>query len=113
MRVEDYFPQGKRWWLRMHEKGGKQHEMPVHHTLEAYLDSYIQAAGIEGDRKGPLFRASNRKTDILSERPLDREDAFHMIRRRAAAAGIKTKIGCHTFRATGIYHQYYPPWENP
>jgi len=31
MRVEDYFPQGKRWWLRLHEKGGKQHEMPVHH----------------------------------------------------------------------------------
>src|SRR3712207_3794815 len=24
MRVEDYFPQGKRWWLRLHEKGGKQ-----------------------------------------------------------------------------------------
>jgi hypothetical protein len=33
MRVEDYFPQGKRWWLRLHEKGGKYHEMPVHHTL--------------------------------------------------------------------------------
>ena len=32
MRVEDYFPQGKRWWLRLHEKGGKHHEMPVHHT---------------------------------------------------------------------------------
>jgi site-specific recombinase XerD len=102
MRVEDYFPQGKRWWLRLHEKGGKQHEMPVHHTLEAYLDSYIQAAGIEGDRKGPLFRASNRKTGILSEEPLDREDAFHMIRRRARQAGVATKIGCHTFRATGI-----------
>ena len=28
MRVEDYFPQGKRWWLRLHEKGGKNHEMP-------------------------------------------------------------------------------------
>jgi len=25
-----------------------------------------------------------------------------MIRRRAAGAGIETKIGCHTFRATGI-----------
>jgi integrase len=24
------------------------------------------------------------------------------IRRRATAAGIKTKLGCHTFRATGI-----------
>ena len=33
MRVEDYFPQGKRWWLRLNEKGGKHHEMPVHHTL--------------------------------------------------------------------------------
>src|SRR3954452_22018387 len=81
MRVEDYFPQGKRWWLRLHEKGGKQHEMPVHHTLEAYLDAYIQASGTGEDKKGPLFRASNRKTDILSDRPLDREDAFHMIRR--------------------------------
>src|SRR4029453_15201576 len=40
MRVEDYFPQGKRWWLRLHEKGGKNHEMPVHHTLELYLDEY-------------------------------------------------------------------------
>jgi site-specific recombinase XerD len=51
MRVEDYFPQGKRWWLRLHEKGGKQHEMPVHHTLEEYLDSYIAPAGAE---KPPL-----------------------------------------------------------
>jgi len=29
-------------------------------------------------------------------------DAWRMIRRRARRAGIKTKIGCHTFRATGI-----------
>src|SRR5690242_1793821 len=102
MRVEDYFPQGKRWWLRLHEKGGKHHEMPVHHTLEEYLDSYIEAARIGEEKKGPLFRASNGKTGVLSERPLDREDAFHMIRRRARQAGIATKIGCHTFRATGI-----------
>jgi integrase/recombinase XerD len=76
--------------------------MPVHHTLEEYLDSYIEAAGLWEDKKGPLFRASNRKTGILSEDALDREDAFHMVRRRARQAGIETKIGCHTFRATGI-----------
>jgi hypothetical protein len=46
MRVEDYYPQSKRWWVRLHEKGGKRHEMPAHHTLEAYLDAYIDAAGI-------------------------------------------------------------------
>jgi hypothetical protein len=32
MQVEDLFPSGKRWYLRLHEKGGKYHEMPVHHT---------------------------------------------------------------------------------
>jgi hypothetical protein len=46
IRVEDYYPKGKRWWVRLHEKGGKRHEMPAHHNLEAYLDAYIQAAGI-------------------------------------------------------------------
>jgi len=102
MRVEDYFPQGKRWWLRLQEKSGKQHAMPVHHTLEAYLDSYIQAAGIAGDKKGPLFRSALTKNGQLSERPLDRVNAFQMIQRRARAAGIETRIGNHTFRATGI-----------
>src|SRR5919202_1013257 len=56
--VEDYLPQGKRWWLRLHEKGGKHHEMPVHHTLEEYLDSYIQAAGIETHIGNHTFRAT-------------------------------------------------------
>ena len=102
MRVEDYFPQGKRWWLRLHEKGGKHHEMPVHHTLEAYLDAYVQAAGIGEDKKGPLFRAALAKNGRLSERPMLRRRALEMIYRRAKAAGIATQIGCHTFRATGI-----------
>ena len=37
MRVEDYYQQGKRWWLRLQEKGGKHHAVPVHHKAEAYL----------------------------------------------------------------------------
>ena len=102
MRVEDYFPQGKRWWLRLHEKGGKNHEMPVHHSLEAYLDEYVRAAGIGEDKKGPLFRAALAKNGGLSERPLHAPAALEMIYRRAKAAGIATQIGCHTFRATGI-----------
>ncbi len=55
---------------------GKHHEMPVHHTLEEYLDSYIQAAGIEGDKKGLLFRSAVTKNGQLSDRPLDRVNAF-------------------------------------
>lgn len=52
LKVEDYYPQKKRWWLRLREKNGKVNEMLCHHKLEAYIDAYIAAAGIEDDRKG-------------------------------------------------------------
>jgi integrase/recombinase XerD len=102
MRVEDYYPQGKRTWVRLHEKGGKQHEMPVHHKLEIFLDEYIAAAGIADDDNGPLFRTAIGKTGTLTDKPMHRIDAYRMIRRRTAEAGYKIKLGCHTFRATGL-----------
>ena len=58
MKVEDYYPEGKRWWVRLHEKGGKRHEMPAHHKLEAFVDEYLAAAAIRDDGKGPLFRSA-------------------------------------------------------
>ena len=33
---------------------------------------------------------------------MSQSDVWRMIGRRAEQAGIKTKIGCYTFRATGI-----------
>ena len=51
MRVEDYYQQGKHWWLRLQEKGGKHHAIPVHHKAEASLDAYLAAAGIAGREK--------------------------------------------------------------
>ena len=102
MDVEDYYPQGNRGWLRLQEKGGKQHDMPAHHTLEAYLDEYVTAAGIADDRKGPLFRTAPRTGGTLTRNYLKTADVWRMVRRRAKLAEIKTAIGCHTFRATGI-----------
>lgn len=102
MRVEDYYAQGKRWWVRLHEKGGKRHEMPTHHNLEAYLDAYIRAAGIGEDDKTPLFRSAAGRTGKLTDRPMHRIDAWQMVQRRAREAGLKMRIGCHSFRATGI-----------
>jgi site-specific recombinase XerD len=100
MKVKDYFTQGRRGWVRLHEKGGKEHEVPCHHTLEKYLDEYLAAAGIVGEPEGPLFRSVGRKTGRAEA--LWQQDVFRMIQRRAAAANIATKIGNHTFRATGI-----------
>ena len=31
MKVEDVFSQNRRIWVRLHEKGGKHHEMPCNH----------------------------------------------------------------------------------
>jgi integrase/recombinase XerC len=102
MKVDDVYVQNRRLWVRLHEKGGKQHEMACHHNLETYLHAYIDDCGLESDPKGPLFRTIGRGTDVLTTTPLPQANAYAMIRRRAAAAGITTKIGCHTFRATGI-----------
>jgi site-specific recombinase XerD len=103
MTVEDYYPQGKRWWVRLQEKGGKQHEMPCHHLLETYMDAYVTAAGIGADKGGALFRTlGGRGRKQLSAERMSRQDARRMIVRRAVQAGIITKLGCHTFRATGI-----------
>ena len=102
MRVEDYYSTGKRWWVRLHEKGGKRHEMPCHHNLEAYVDAYLQAAGILDAKKSPLFRSARGRTDELTELAMHRVDVWRMIRRRAKDAGLDANICCHTFRATGI-----------
>lgn len=101
MRVEDYYLEGRRGWLRLHEKGGKLHQVPCHHNLEAYLDAYVEAAGIAEDRKSPLFRTidSRRK---LTANPMDPNDALRMIKRRAKAIGLPSDVCNHTFRATGI-----------
>ena len=102
MKVRDYFVQGRRGWVRLHEKGGKEHEVPCHHNLELFLDAYIAAAGIAADPDAPLFQTAAGRTGQLTGKPLWQQDAYRMIQRRAKAAGIQTRIGNHTFRATGI-----------
>ena len=102
MKIEDVYTQNRRLWVRLREKGGKQHAMPCHHLLEEYLHAYLVQTGIEGDKKGPLFRTIQRGTGHLSTTALPQANAHAMVRRRALAAGIKTLIGNHSFRATGI-----------
>lgn len=102
MRVEDYYQNGKRCWLRLHEKGGKFHEVPTHHNAEAYLDTYIRETGLTPDSKGPLFRTAAGKSGHLTQNPMTRRDVLRMVKRRALAAGLSARVSCHTFRATGI-----------
>jgi site-specific recombinase XerD len=102
MKVEDVFTQNRRLWVRLREKGGKAHAMPCHHNLEAYLHAYLDQTGIADDAKGPLFRTIGRGTAQFTRTPLPQANAYAMIGRRARAVGIETKVGNHSFRATGI-----------
>jgi len=100
MNVGDYFSQGRRGWLRFHEKGGKEHEAPCIPKLEVFLDEYVAATGIAADIDGALFRTTGRSTGTSHR--MTQQDAYRMIERRAGQAGIKTKVGNHSMRATGI-----------
>ena len=101
MRRQDYFGQGSRGWLRLHEKGGKRHDVPAHHRAAAALDAYVEAGGLE-EPKVALFQTVAPAGRRLTGRALDRRLVLAMIKRRAAAAGLPPSTCCHTFRATGI-----------
>ncbi len=102
MKVEDVYVQNRRLWVNLREKGGNAVALPCHHNLETYLHAYLDGAGIAEDAAGPLFRTIGRGTGRLTRTFLPPANAYAMVQRRAKAAEIKTRIGNHTFRATGI-----------
>jgi len=91
LKVDDYYHNGARRRLRLHEKGGKEHEMPVHHLLEQILNEYVEAAGLRSGQ--PLFQSVISAGTAVTGRALNRYNAW---------AAILAPVGCHTWRATGI-----------
>ncbi len=98
MNVGDYVTQRRRGWVRLHDKGGKEHEAPCHHKLETYLDEYITAASMADDKDGPLFRSTGRKTG--TPRPLAQSDAY----RAARAPGGHQNENGQSFPARHRHH---------
>ena len=103
LRVADYYTQGPRSFFRLHEKGGRYNVVPAHHTAQAYVDAYLEDAGIAEDRRGPLFRSSQPgRRDALQDRAMSRLSARKMFKRRARKAGLPAEICAHSFFGTGI-----------
>jgi len=100
LRVCDYFPKGKRWYVDLAEKGGKFTTKLVHHRTQDALDAYLAALAPEPDDL--LFQSMDRRRQPTG-RPLSRRNALHMVKRRAIAADLDPSRVCnHAFRATGI-----------
>jgi site-specific recombinase XerD len=70
LKVDDYYHSGARRRLRLHEKGGKEREMPVHHLLEQILNEYVEAAGLRSGQ--PLFQSVNSAGMAVTGRALNR-----------------------------------------
>jgi len=79
----------------------KVNELPCHHNLEQYLDEWLTVSGLGQEPGAPLF-PTLRHGKLVGRTPLPRQNVYAMIQRRAKAAGIATKISCHSFPATGI-----------
>ena len=71
MRRQDYFRQESRGWLRLHEKGGKRHDVPVHHRAAEALDDYLAAAELD-EAKAALFQSVDPTGQRLTGRALSR-----------------------------------------
>jgi len=101
--VGDYFRAGRRWKIRLHEKGGQRRTVPVHHKAQDYIDRYLDTAGIREEREAPLFQSLRGRTGELTGNRLLADNALQMVKRRAEEAGFDpAQVTCHTFRATGI-----------
>ena len=92
MRRQDYFGQGSRGWLRLHEKGGKRHDVPAHHRAAGALDEYIEAAELE-EPKAALFQSVDPAGRWLTGRALERRVVLRW------SSGARRPRGCRPRRA--------------
>jgi len=76
-------------------------ELPCHHNLEQFLDEWLMASNLSAEPGAPLF-PTMRQGKLTGRNPLPQRNVQAMIKRRAVAADIATRISCHSFRATGI-----------
>jgi len=101
MRVQDFYVQKRRGWVRLHEKGGKVTELPCHHNLDHYLEEWISVSGLGSEPEATLF-PTLRHGRLTGRTSLPQANVHMMIQKRAKAAGLRTRISAHSFRATGI-----------
>ena len=109
MDIKDVLLRSGQHRVRLHEKGGKYAEIPLHHTANEYLHAYMDAAeqqeGLNWGKETALFRSIRKgggRNRQLSDNRLGRRNALDMVKRRAKDAGVLPEICCHTFRGTGI-----------
>ncbi len=122
LKLSDYYCDGERWWLDFGEKGGKAQLVKANHTLQVYLQEYIDAAGIGHDPNDwPIFRSVMKRAkgvkpyipQLTEYEPPDPKakrkakgtisgnEILRIVKRRLKDAGLPADTFTpHSFRAT-------------
>jgi integrase len=102
LKVEDYYQRKGERWLRLAEKRGKIHEVPVHSKAREAIDQWLRASGLGSNPSAPLFPAFGKDKKTVELRHMDRTSIWRLVQARARACGLEKRVCCHSFRATGI-----------
>ncbi len=104
LKPHDVYQVGQHIKVMFREKGGRDHEMPLHRVAADHLAAYAERTGIELGKRDqrPLFRTINRERSAFTDRGMTRKDSWAMVKRRCKAAGVGDRFNNHSFRATGI-----------
>jgi site-specific recombinase XerD len=106
MKVEDFYQAGTLFYINLHEKGGKDRTLPVHHKAAEYVHAWIQAAGIGAQPKSPLFRTMPKRVSLqdqpFTDHPMVTQSMAKMVKLRCEKAGLGRRFSNHSFRVTAI-----------
>src|SRR6202048_1808461 len=101
LSVADYYERGGTRWLRLEEKRGQEHDVPVHTKSKEAVDLWLERSYLASKPSAPLFPSFGKNRETLNWRRLDRRSVLKLVEKRAKASGIPKRVCCHTFRATG------------
>jgi site-specific recombinase XerD len=100
LQRQDFYTDGRQFYLRLDEKGGKLRAIPCRADLHQYLDEYLSVLGPD-EPTAPLFRSMVRRSGQPSEMGMTANDILRMLKRRLRAAGLPDQVfKCHSLRAS-------------
>ena len=116
LSLGDFFSDGKRYWFNLGEKGGRPHTVMASHSVQVFLLSYIEAAGIGEEAREwatlslgnwadtrALFLPAhlNRVVVDCPRGNLTGNDILRIVKRRVRDVGLpEGSFSAHSFRAT-------------
>lgn len=99
LRMADFYTDGRQWYLRLDEKGGKTRSIPCRTDLQQYIEEYLGSVGSAGSL--PLFRSIAGRHGKSTDLAMTGNDILRMFKRRLRAAGLPvTVFKCHSLRAS-------------